>query len=257
MLDRRGIRVLMLESVACGNTKDSPFLHGTLGLPRVLKIIEERRHIYTNWLVRWPLDEKGDAVINLSNREHQQAWLREEDGDTDLVMEWVAYCRKYAAKDQEVVQLRKPDWRKTQWWDEEVKAWQPLGNRVWTPPTPTAISQPPKKAAPKLLRGSVGAALSQKGEGLTQEGGGPPAAKQPKLDEIVREEKARLSEESNGGRKGRGHQQQSDRSAPRGDPTSAREGPSKPLRRQASPRGPSKGRAFGPAPETPNPRRAS
>ena len=113
MLDRRGIRVLMLESVACGNTQESPFLHGTLGLPRVLKIIEERRHIYTNWLVRWPLDEKGDAVINLSNREHQQAWLQEEDGDTDLVMEWVAHCRKYAAKDQEVVQLRKPDCKKS------------------------------------------------------------------------------------------------------------------------------------------------
>ncbi len=62
-------------------------------MPRALKIMEERRYIYTNWLVRWPLSEQ-DAVINLSSRDAQHAWLQEEDGDTDLLLEWVRFCRK-------------------------------------------------------------------------------------------------------------------------------------------------------------------
>ena len=65
-----------------------PFLHGTLSLPRALNIMEERRHLYTNWLVRWPLSGQ-DAIINLSTKDEQQAWLLEEDGDTELLLEVV------------------------------------------------------------------------------------------------------------------------------------------------------------------------
>ena len=65
-----------MEPVALGNARGSPFLHGTLALTRVLKIMEERRYLYTNWLVRWPLDVKGDGVINLSNRDKQRAGLQ-------------------------------------------------------------------------------------------------------------------------------------------------------------------------------------
>ena len=103
----------MLEAVAIGNTKTSPFLHGTLSLPRALKIMEERRYLYTNWLVRWPLSEQ-DAIINLSNRDAQHAWLSEEDGDTDLLLEWVRFCRKFCTKDQEVVQTKRPAWQQVQ-----------------------------------------------------------------------------------------------------------------------------------------------
>ena len=69
-ISRKGIRALMLEAVAIGNTKTSPFLHGTLSLPRALKIMEERRYLYTSWLVRWPLSEQ-DAIINLCTKDEQ------------------------------------------------------------------------------------------------------------------------------------------------------------------------------------------
>lgn len=123
-----------MEAVAFGNSKDSLLLHGTLALNRVLKIMGERRHLYTNWLVRWDLDVNRDSVIDLSNLDAQQEWLRDEDGDTDLVIEWLQWCRKFATKDAEVVQLRKPPWQHVQWWDEDTKTWQPLGNGVLTPP---------------------------------------------------------------------------------------------------------------------------
>ena len=121
------------------------------------------------------------------------------------------------------------------------------------PPTPTAISQPPTKAAPKLLRGSVGAALSQKGEGLTQEGGGPPAAKQPKLDEIVREEKARLSEESKGVEKVEGTSSKATGQPPEAIPPALERAPPNPFGDKPAPAGQAKDAPSAPPPKTPTP----
>ena len=47
-----------------------------------MKIMEERRGVYTNWLVKWPPHEQ--SVIDLSTRQSQGPWLAEEEGDTEM-----------------------------------------------------------------------------------------------------------------------------------------------------------------------------
>ena len=143
---RKQIRAVLLESVATGNKKTSPFLHGTKDLQCLKNLLLERKGMYTHWIVRWPLTAE-EGVIDLSDAAAQSQWLCEEGGDTDLMWEHLKTCRSYAGKDKEVVVMSRPKWEKVSWWDVSTETWQPLGDDVFK--------------AERLIRGDSSAAGSQ------------------------------------------------------------------------------------------------
>lgn len=87
---------MLLEAFAIGNSKTSPFLHGTKDLQRC-KNIRERRACTATGGARWPLTAE-DAVIGLSNVAAQSQWLSEEGGDSDLTLEHLKTCRVHAER---------------------------------------------------------------------------------------------------------------------------------------------------------------
>ena len=54
-LSKAAFRDLLVSAVALGNNPEhtSPFLHTTASLRRALLLLQERRHLYSNWLVRF------------------------------------------------------------------------------------------------------------------------------------------------------------------------------------------------------------
>jgi hypothetical protein len=124
-LSQAELRVLVVLAVAHGNQPgmESSFLHSTGSLTKCVKIRTERRHLYSNWLVRWPR-ECVDERIDFDRKKDKYKWLQHEDPDSSLVEECLKICRSYVQKDSEVVYLRHPGMNNIQWWDEPNATWR-------------------------------------------------------------------------------------------------------------------------------------
>ena len=69
------LRALLVSAIAMGNQQahTSVFLHSTSSLGKIQKILDERRSLYTNWLVRWPKHLKNvDNVAPQNWAAHQR-----------------------------------------------------------------------------------------------------------------------------------------------------------------------------------------
>ena len=117
------LRALLLPAVAYGNDKKrtSLFLHCTVSVKKAKAIMEERRHLYSNWLVRFPKDSA--AHLTLSCFATQQDYLKEEDTDTAFLELALAHVRKYSTKDKECVYTELPPEEVIEWWNEAEQEW--------------------------------------------------------------------------------------------------------------------------------------
>ena len=157
-LTPKQLRGMVLSAVAMGNDPQhpSPLLHATDSIAVIIKMLGERRWLYSNWLVRWPQD-CGGKPGHIDFQDHKRGgWiLAESDDDTDLLRECVQKARGYVAKDRELVYLTSIPLKEIDWWCEETKQWQSAEDTIaWKPP-PSAVERPPP------LYGAPGAATSQ------------------------------------------------------------------------------------------------
>ena len=118
-------RALLLSAVARGNSDKhtSPFLHATRSLKRALWIFQERRHLYSHWLVRWPRQVLEGKCADFQDIAQRSKWLHEDDSDTSLLAEYVQRCRAYTEKDSEIVCFCRPGLEDIDWWDDARKTW--------------------------------------------------------------------------------------------------------------------------------------
>lgn len=119
-------RALLVTAVATGNNpqKPSPFLHATRNLRKALLIHSERRHLYSNFLVRWPRKLPNVEMVDFQEKGQPQRWLFERDEDSALVAEAVFTTRAYTEKDSEIVYFGQPPSELVEWWDEEHLTWR-------------------------------------------------------------------------------------------------------------------------------------
>ena len=129
-------RALLISACATGNEQPSPFLHTTSSLSRSMLMFGERRRLYSNWLVRWPLGEASlkDVEIDFT-LQSSKIWLNDENGDTDLMMDHLQFCRRFVEKDSEVVFMARPASDLVEWWDCVKRKWTSLKEK------PSATSQ--------------------------------------------------------------------------------------------------------------------
>jgi hypothetical protein len=150
-LSERELRAMVLPAIAYGNdpARQSPLLHCTITVKKAQAILGERRHLYSNWLCRWPKVCPGMAIIDLSYPSLKL--LDQLPDDTAFLEECVLEVRRYTIKDKEVVVLNYPPKEQVEWWDEEAKKWRPLaqtGSHFQGPSTsPAATSQRASAAA--------------------------------------------------------------------------------------------------------------
>ena len=87
-------RALLVHAIAHGNAEDTPscFLHTSCKLKNALKIFQEREHLYSSWLVRWPKDLVGVDKISFENHIIRAKWYSKCEGDTGLVIEQCRRC---------------------------------------------------------------------------------------------------------------------------------------------------------------------
>ena len=126
------LRALLLPAVAFGNSagKESPFLHCTMTVVKALAIMSERRQLYSNWLVRWPID--AAAHIKLSHLAAQRKYLFEDPNDSEFLASCLGEVRAYSLKDKEVVVTENPPEESVQWWDEQDRKWRSVAEaRAW------------------------------------------------------------------------------------------------------------------------------
>ena len=156
-LTPKQLRGCVLSAVAMGNDRQhtSPLLHATTSIAVIIKMLGERRWLYSNWLVRWPQDCGGKpAHIDFQDYKRGGWILADSDDDTDLLQECVQKARGYVAKDRELVYLTSIPLKDIDWWCEETKQWQSAEETIaWKPPS--AVERPPP------LYGAPGAATSQ------------------------------------------------------------------------------------------------
>ena len=126
------LRAILLPAVAYGNDKrrTSPFLHCTVSVAKAKAIMEERRQLYSNWLVRFPAN--CAAHIDLSNIEAQRKFLNEEPTDTTFLELALKEVRNYPTKDKECVYLELPPISEIEWWNEAEGEWSSVADaQVW------------------------------------------------------------------------------------------------------------------------------
>lgn len=119
-------RALLVTAVATGNNpaRPSPFLHASRSLRKVLLIWGERRHLYSNFLVRWPRKMEDVVAADFENIGTRQRWFHESDSDSALLADCVSRCHNYTEKDSEIVYFSRPRLEKVQWWDAVGKVWR-------------------------------------------------------------------------------------------------------------------------------------
>jgi len=119
------LRALLVSAIAMGNQQahTSVFLHSTSSLGKIQKILDERRSLYTNWLVRWPMHLKNVDKADFETRGDRLKWLSEEMTDSKLLDNCVQTARGYVDKDSEVVFFQHPGQRNVEWWNEEERLW--------------------------------------------------------------------------------------------------------------------------------------
>ena len=119
------MRVMLVTAIAHGNDEHetSLFLHTTTSLTKAIRLLQERKLLYSNWLTRW----KKDCVeqrVDFDNKPEKYKWLSEDDNDNEYVRQAVKTSRRYVEKDSEVVYMRHPGDRNIEWWDEVQKQWR-------------------------------------------------------------------------------------------------------------------------------------
>ena len=114
--------VMLVMAIAHGNEEheQSPFLHTTASLKKAIRIVQERKSLYSNWLTRWKKNCVEERV-DFETGADRQKWLSENDNDSELVRQAVMTCRGYVQKDSEIVYMRHPGDRNIEWWDEKQK----------------------------------------------------------------------------------------------------------------------------------------
>ena len=125
-LDEVELSALVLPAVTLGNQPQhtSPFLHATVSLSKAISIILERRHLYSNWLVRWPKVLPGIKLIDLTVDRTRHQWLGPKPGDTALLEECCRVARSFSDKDQEVIVCSRPSLRHIMWWNASGGRWE-------------------------------------------------------------------------------------------------------------------------------------
>ena len=126
-LSKAAFRDLLVSAVALGNNPEhtSPLLHTTANLNRAPFLLQERRRLYSNWLVRFPKVIEGIDIVDLSTLQGRQIYLQEKSSDSALLQSCVGIVRSYSEKDREVVVLRRPPLDSIEVWDQKVRAWIP------------------------------------------------------------------------------------------------------------------------------------
>jgi hypothetical protein len=150
-LSKEAFLDLLVSAVALGNNPEhtSPFLHTTTSLGRATMLLQERRHLYSNWLVRFPMVIEGIDIVDLSTVHGMQIYLQEKSSDSALLQSCVGIVRSYAEKDREVVVLRRPPLDRIDVWDQTERAWIPASR---CRAAYAAISQPLQSATSQSLK---------------------------------------------------------------------------------------------------------
>ena len=86
-LSRKSFRDLLVSAVALGNKPEqtSPILHTTANLTKALFLLQEIRHLSSNWLVRFPKVIEGIDIVDLSTLQGRQIYLQEKSSDSALL----------------------------------------------------------------------------------------------------------------------------------------------------------------------------
>ena len=113
------MRALLVTAIAHGNDEQeqSLFLHTTASLTKAIRIRQERRSLYSNWLTRWKKNCVEERV-DFETKADKLKWLSENDNDSELVRQAVMICRSYVQKDSEIVYLRHPGNNNIEWWEK-------------------------------------------------------------------------------------------------------------------------------------------
>ena len=121
------LRVLVLDAVACGNSrqKPSPFLHTTTKLTKARALRHERSSLYSNWLVRFPRRIDGVKTLDLTQPAQCRHIVDETVGDSPLIRDMCAQVRAYSQKDSEVVVFHPVPLEMVEWWCELSGTWEP------------------------------------------------------------------------------------------------------------------------------------
>ena len=100
-LTPKQLRGMVLSAVAMGNDPQhtSPLLHATDSIAVIIKMLGERRWLYSNWLVRWHRGCGGKPAC-IDFRDHTEwGWILVESvDDTDFLRECLQKARGYATK---------------------------------------------------------------------------------------------------------------------------------------------------------------
>ena len=144
-LTPKQLRGCVLSAVAMGNDRQhtSPLLHATTSIAVIRKLLEQRRWLYSNWLVKWPKD-CGGKPVHIDFEDHKRGgWILEEsDDDTDLLRECVQKARGYVTKDRELVYLTSIPLKDIDWWCERIHLWRCAEDTIaWKPHS--AVKRPP------------------------------------------------------------------------------------------------------------------
>ena len=120
-----GKRALVILSIATGNkdTNPSNFLHASGNLGKALKIFQEREHLYSTWLVRWPKDLPNDDKISFEMHDQRAKWFTERPNDPDAVINLCKRCIDFTEKDSELVYFARPSLDVIEWWDQAQQQW--------------------------------------------------------------------------------------------------------------------------------------
>ena len=125
-LDFSEKRQALIVAIALGNSLDktSPFLYSTKSLKKALKIVNERKHRYINWLVRWPLVMEGVDSADFSIGNDKAKWLNHFSTDSGSMASLVSTARGYVTADAEVVFFDHTGQRNVEYWDEIARLWR-------------------------------------------------------------------------------------------------------------------------------------
>ena len=126
-LSHSEMRGMLVVAIAYGNEpgESSPFLHTTASLKKAIRIVQERKSLYSHWLTRWKKNCVEERV-DFETSADKQKWLSENDSDSELLRQAVMTCRSYVQKDSEIVYMRHPGDSNIEWWDEVHKQWRKL-----------------------------------------------------------------------------------------------------------------------------------
>ena len=124
-LEHKEMRALLVTEIAHGTEEQqhSPFLHTTASLKKAIRIVQERKSLYSHWLTRWKKNCVEERV-DFETSADKQKWLSEDDNDSEFMRQAVMTCRSYVQTDSEIVYMRHPGDSNIEWWDEVQKQWR-------------------------------------------------------------------------------------------------------------------------------------